>query len=396
MINEKMHALGATRSVIRELFEYGKDLKARLGEDKVFDFTLGNPSVPCPKVVNDFIAELVKSDPLGAHSYTSSQGSLGARRAVCEHVMKRHGFLLDENLTYMTCGAAASLAITLRAICSNSRDKVLTFAPFFPEYRVFAENAGATLVTAPARESDFGIDFDALPSLITEDVRAVIVNSPNNPSGAVYSEDDVIRLAKILSDKQAELNSTIYLITDEPYREILFDGTSCPFIPSYYDNTVVCYSYSKALSLPGARIGYISISPRCENSSDLYLAVLGAGRSLGYVCAPAIFQKVVEKFAGLTVDTSVYRKNRDLLVNILQGLGFECVIPQGAFYVFMKSPERDAVAFSNYAKTLGLLVVPSDSFGMSGYARLATCVPTETIERSAPAFKKLAEHYGLI
>ena len=391
-----MHALGATCSVIRELFEYGKEIKQKIGEDKVFDFTLGNPSVPCPDEINDYICELVKSDPLGVHSYTSSQGDPSVRKAICRYNNERYGFSLEENLTYMTCGAAASLAITLRAVCSSERDKVLTFVPFFPEYRVFAENAGATLVTCPCRKEDFGIDFDALPSLITRDVRAVIINSPNNPSGAVYSESDIIRLAELLNKKQAEPDTTIYLITDEPYREILFDGAECPFIPAYYDNTVICYSYSKALSLPGERIGYISVSPRCEAAGELYLAVLGAGRSLGYVCAPSLFQKVIEKFVDATVDFSVYLNNRDLLTGILKKYNFECVLPSGAFYVFMKSPERDAIAFANYAKTLGLLLVPSDSFGMTGYVRLATCVASSTIKNAEPAFKALAEHYNLI
>lgn len=393
MINEKMYALGSTRSKIRELFEYGKQLSKKIGAENVFDYTLGNPSVPCPETVTDVIVEEVKNPSI--HGYTSAQGTVEVRKAISDYNFNRYGFRLNPDLTYMTCGAAAGLAITLRALISAETDKVLTFAPFFPEYKVFAENAGGSLIFAGSDEN-FEINFNSLEQTITSEVQAVIINSPNNPSGTVYSEETVIRLATFLKEKEKEYNHAIYLITDEPYREILFDNAICPFIPKYYDNTVVCYSYSKALSLPGERIGYVSVSPNAENAQKLYLAIAGAGRSLGYVCAPALFQKVVERCVDKTSDSSIYKDNRDLLVSTLKNLGFTCANPKGAFYVFMKSPIDSAEEFSDVAKTFGLLVVPSDSFGVKGYVRLATCVSPDLIKRSIPALTKLAKHYNLI
>jgi aspartate aminotransferase len=393
MINEKMYALGSTRSKIRELFEYGKQLSKKIGAENVFDYTLGNPSVPCPETVTDVIIEEVKNPSI--HGYTSAQGTVEVRKAISDYNFDRYGFRLNPDLTYMTCGAAAGLAITLRALISAPTDKVLTFAPFFPEYKVFAENAGGSLIFAGSDEN-FEIDFTSLEQTITSEVQAVIINSPNNPSGTVYSEETVIRLATFLKEKEKEYNHAIYLITDEPYREILFDGAVCPFIPKYYDNTVVCYSYSKALSLPGERIGYVSVSPNAENAQKLYLAIAGAGRSLGYVCAPALFQKVVERCVSEISDSSIYKDNRDLLVSTLKNLGFTCANPKGAFYVFMKSPIDSAEEFSDVAKTFGLLVVPSDSFGVKGYVRLATCVSPDLIKRSIPALEKLAKHFNLI
>ncbi len=393
MINEKMYALGSTRSKIRELFEYGKQLSQKIGAENVFDYTLGNPSVPCPEEVTDVIIQEVKNPSI--HGYTSAQGTVEVRKAISDYNYDRYGFRLDPNLTYMTCGAAAGLAITLRALISAPTDKVLTFAPFFPEYKVFAENAGASLVYAGC-DGKFEIDFSSLENVISSDVQAVIINSPNNPSGTVYSEETIVKLAKFLSDKEKEYNHAIYLIADEPYREILFDGAVCPFIPKYYKNTVVCYSYSKALSLPGERIGYVSVSPSALNAQKLYLAIAGAGRSLGYVCAPSLFQKVVERCVDKTSDSSIYKDNRDVLVSNLQKLGFECVNPKGAFYVFMKSPIESAEEFSDVAKTFGVLVVPSDSFGIKGFVRLATCVSPDLIKRSIPALEKLAKHFNLI
>ena len=393
MINEKMYALGSTRSKIRELFEYGKTLAKEIGSENVFDYTLGNPSVPCPEKVTNTIIETVKNPAV--HGYTSAQGTFEARKAICDYNFKRYGFMLDKDLTYLTCGAAAGLAITLRALISSPNDKVLTFAPFFPEYKVFTENAGGSLIYCKCDEKTFDIDFDDFERVINSDVQAIIINSPNNPSGTVYSPSSIKRLAEILNKKQNEYGHAIYLISDEPYREILFDGAVCPFIPKYFDNTVVCYSYSKALSIPGERIGYVSVSPNAENAKKLYLAIAGAGRSLGYVCAPSLFQKVIELCVDEVSDCSVYKDNRDLLVSNLQRLGFECANPKGAFYVFMKSPIESAEEFSDVLKTYGLLVVPSDSFGVKGFVRLATCVSPDLIKRSIPAFEKIAKLYNL-
>ncbi|MBR6737090.1 MAG: pyridoxal phosphate-dependent aminotransferase [Clostridia bacterium] len=393
MINEKMYALGATKSKIRELFEYGKELSAKIGAENVFDYTLGNPSVPCPEKVTSVIINEVQNPSI--HGYTSAQGNLPVRKAICNYNLKRYGFELSPELTYMTCGAAAGLAITLKAIISSPSDKVLTFAPYFPEYKVFAENAGATLITAPCSEV-FDIDAKLVKDVICSDVQAVILNSPNNPSGTVYTEDALISLASLLQSKEKEYGHPIYLIADEPYREILFDGAVCPFIPKYYKNTVICYSYSKALSVPGERIGYVSVSPSCDNAQKLYLAIAGAGRSLGYVCAPSLFQKVIELCVDEVADTSIYKDNRDALIKVLNSSGFTCVNPKGAFYIFMKSPTPNAEDFCDYAKTLGLLLVPSNSFGVNGYVRLATCISPDLITRSEQAFIKLGKHYGLI
>ena len=295
----------------------------------------------------------------------------------------------------MTCGAAASLTITLNAIVEEG-DQVISFAPFFPEYRVFAETCGAKFNYVKCDEKDFLIDFTALENNINENTRIVIINSPNNPSGSVYDEETIKKLAKILSDKQAEYKKPIYLVTDEPYREILFDGAVCPFICNYYDNSIICYSYSKALSLPGERIGYIALSPNLDNASELYLAVLGSGRAYGYVCAPSLYQKVIAKNVKKLCDMSVYKDNRDVLIGILTKLNFKCVNPKGAFYLFVKSPISDANAFSEEAKKHGLLLVPSNSFGVEGYVRVATCVSKEVCVRSEKAFTSLAKVYNLI
>lgn len=393
MINKKMYELGSNRSAIRDLFEYGKTLAQKIGAENVFDYTLGNPSVPCPDEVNEYICELVKNNSVATHGYTSAQGDLATRKAICDYNLDKYGFKLDENLIYMTCGAAAALTITLKAIISSSDEEVIAFAPYFPEYKVFVQNAGASLKVVPADEINFETDFDALEKIISDKTTAVIINSPNNPSGTVYSAATIEKLSNFLREKSAEYNHPVYLIADEPYREILFDGATCPYLPNYYENTIICYSYSKAMSIPGERIGYVAVSPKCDAANDLYFAICGAGRSLGYVCAPSLFQKVIAKYAASASNPSVYKDNRDELIKTLTDLGFKCVNPKGAFYLFMQSPIADAKEFSDYAKTLGLLLVPSDTFGVKGYVRLATCVSKETVENSKKAFKKLAERY---
>ncbi len=395
MINKKMYDLGNSRSVIRELFEYGKTLKAEIGEDKVFDFTLGNPSVPCPQEVNDYAIEVLKNDSQ-VHAYTSQQGDINTRKSIVNYNLEKYGFNLDHNLIYLTCGAAASLKIVMQSIISSSEEEILAIAPFFPEYRVFAETSNAKFSYVKCDETNFLIDLSEFEKSINKNTRGVIINSPNNPSGTVYDERTITKLSEILVKKQNEYGAPIYLIVDEPYREILFDGSSCPYIPKYYDNTIICYSYSKALSLPGERIGYIAISPKCEDSKDLYLTVMGSARALGYVCAPSLFQKVIEKHADKVCDITPYKDNRDILIKNLQSLNFECVNPTGAFYLFVKSPIKDAKEFSDIAKTYGLLLVPSDSFGVKGYVRIATCVSKEVAVNSFPAFTKLAKDLKLI
>ena len=392
MINEKMAGLGKKRSVIREIFEYAKLRCAEIGAENVFDFSIGNPSVPTPKKVTDTIERLIKEkDPVALHGYTSAQGDFCVRSAIAEHIESTYDFKADPNLIYMTCGAAASLTISLNALV-NAGDEVIVLAPFFPEYRVFAEKAGAKLKEALCRESDFQIDFAALEKAVTVKTKAIIVNSPNNPTGAVFSEETIIKLASLLNKKQAEYGTDIYIISDEPYRELVYD-VNVPYIPKYYNNTLVCYSYSKSLSLPGERIGYIFVSPNVNNSTDVYAAVCGAGRSLGFVCAPSLLQYTVGECADVLPDLTVYRKNRDLLLNSLRKFGYTVVPPDGAFYLFVKSPEEDATAFCERAKKYELLLVPSDDFGCKGYVRICYCVSTEQIERALPSFKALIEEY---
>ena len=392
MINEKMTALGKKRSVIREIFEYAKVRKAQIGAENVFDFSIGNPSVPTPDKVTETMERLIsEKDPVALHAYTSAQGDFSVRQAIAEHIEGSFGFKADPNLIYMTCGAAASLTISLNAIV-NVGDEVIVLAPFFPEYRVFAEKAGAVLKEVLCRESDFQIDFAALEKAISDKTKAVIVNSPNNPTGAVFSEETIIKLAALLNKKQAEYGREIYIISDEPYRELVYDVT-VPYIPKYYNNTLVCYSYSKSLSLPGERIGYIFVSPEVKNSGETYAAVCGAGRALGFVCAPSLLQYTVGECVDVLPDLTVYRKNRDLLSRALTDYGYTIVPPDGAFYLFVKAPEEDANTFCERAKKYELLLVPSDDFGCKGYVRICYCVETKQIERALPKFKALIEEY---
>ena len=394
MINESMYALGSKRSIIREIFEYCKARGAEIGAENVFDFSIGNPSVEPPREVTEAILELIKGESsVTLHGYTSAQGDFGVRAAIAEDTNRRFGTSLTPDNIYMTCGAAASLTISLRALV-NPGDECIVFAPFFTEYRVFINNAGAEVVVSDPLPSNFDIDLSDFESKITNATKAVIVNSPNNPSGVVYPEKTVIGLADILKKKEAEYGHPIYLIADEPYRELVFDGAKVPYLMNYYDDTIVCYSYSKALSLPGERIGFIAVNPAMKASRDVYLAVCGAGRSLGYVCAPSLFQQVIKKTMGAAVDVSIYKKNRDLLYGALTSYGYECVKPEGAFYLFVKALEEDAYKFYERAKEMELLVVPCDDFGVRGYVRIAYCVDYARIERSLPAFKRLAESYG--
>ena len=392
MLNEKMVGLGSRRSVIREIFEYGKKRKAEIGEENVFDFSLGNPSVPTPAAVTAALERIIKeTDPVRLHGYTSAQGDMAVRAKIAESIEKRFGFPANKDLIYMTCGAAASLTVTLNALI-NSGDEVIIPAPFFPEYRVFAENAGAHVVTVMCREPDFQLDIKAIESAVTKKTKAIIINSPNNPTGAVFSPDTVKALSDMLDKKQAEYGTDIYIIADEPYRELSY-GAEVPYIPKYYANTVVCYSYSKSLSLPGERIGYIFIPESAKNSKKLYAAVCGAGRALGFVCAPSLMQYTVAECTDVLPDASAYKKNRDLLFGALTDYGYEAVPPDGAFYLFVKSPESDANAFCERAKKYELLLVPSDDFGCGGYVRISYCVTAEQIEKSLPAFKALIEEY---
>ncbi len=392
MLNEKMLQLGENRSVIREIFEYGNKRRAEIGAENVFDFSLGNPSIPAPGAVNDVMVKLLtETDPVKLHGYTSAQGAPDVRKTIADSITKRFGIKANANLIYMTCGAAASLTICLNALC-NTGDEIIALAPFFPEYRVFAEKAGAKLVVAKCSESDFQIDFEVLKKAITPNTKAIIVNSPNNPTGVVLSENTINNLAQLLNRKQKEYGKEIFIICDEPYRELAY-GVEVPYIPRFYDNTLVCYSYSKSLSLPGERIGYIFVPETVTDCNKVYAAVCGAGRALGFVCAPSLLQLTVKDCVDLTSDVSVYKKNRDLLYNALTEYGYTAAKPDGAFYLFIKSPEADANAFCERAKKYELLLVPSDSFGYEGFVRISYCVSTEQIEKSLPYFKKLIDEY---
>ncbi len=395
MYSQQMYALGSKRSIIREIFEYAKVRSAEIGADKVFDFSLGNPNVPAPEAVKEALLDLIQNtDPVVLHGYTSAQGDFGVRDTIAKSLNRRFGTQLTANHLYMTVGAAASISICCRAL-SCPGDEFITFAPYFTEYQVFVECNGASLKVVPAREPDFQIDFEAFKALINERTKAVIINSPNNPSGVVYSEATIVTLCDLLREKSAEYGHPIYLITDEPYREIVYDGIQVPFLINYYDNCLVCYSFSKALSLPGERIGYVAVSNKMQDGEAIYAAVCGAGRALGYVCAPSLFQFLVGRCADLTSDMSFYRTNRDLLYNGLTEMGYSCVKPDGAFYLFVKSPEKDANAFFERAKKYELLLVPGDDFGCPGYVRIAYCVKTSLIQNALPAFRALAQEYGL-
>ena len=395
MINEKMADLGNVRSVIRDIFEFGNQRRAQIGAENVYDFSLGNPNVPAPEAVKETILKLLdeKSDSY-LFGYTSAQGDAVTREAVAKDLNSRFGTAFHKDNFYMTCGAAASLKITLAALYTPG-DEVIAFTPYFPEYRVFVETCGAKLVEAASRPEDFQIDFTLLEKAITDRTKALIVNSPNNPSGVVYTEQTIRQLAALLEEKEAVFAHPIYLIADEPYRELVYDGIEVPYLTKYYKDTIVCYSYSKSLSLPGERIGYILVPDEIADAKDVYAAVCGAGRSLGYVCAPSLMQHVVAECTGQVSDLRIYKENRDLLLEALTSYGFSCIHPDGAFYLFMKSPVPDAKSFCEAAKAYDLLLVPADSFGTPGFVRIAYCVSTDTIRRSLPAFKKLAQSYGL-
>ena len=396
MVNERAYALGSKRSAIRELFEYAKKRGEEIGAENVFDFSLGNPSVPAPQEVNVEICRLVNETPsVALHGYTSAQGDKGVRDTIAKNLSARFGCEMDGDLLYMTCGAAASLTIALRALTVEEGDEFLVFAPYFPEYKVFVEGVGAKL-TVLSPDENLQPDVQALKKALNPRVRGVIVNSPNNPSGVVYTPEILAQVAAALREASKQFGAPIYWISDEPYRELIYDkGAKVVFAPTIYEDALVCYSYSKALSLPGERIGYIAVSPKCKEAAAVYAAVCGAGRQLGYVCAPALFQRVAAACDGLTGDLSVYQKNRDLLYDGLTKLGFTCVYPDGAFYLFVKSPELSSVAFCEKAKKYELLIVAGDDFGAEGYVRVAYCVDTARIERAMPAFEKLAKEYGL-
>ena len=393
MYNESMHALGIEPSVIRELFAYGAQRKAEIGDDKVFDFSIGNPSVPAPSAVGRTIEKLATLPPEQVHAYTQAAGDIKTRQAVADNLNKRFGTDYTPANLYLTCGAAASISISLKALIEEG-DEVIVIAPFFPEYRTWTEAHGATLVLVHAREDNFQIDIEALEAAITPHTKAVIINSPNNPVGVVYTRETLEAMAQVLVAKSDEYGQPIFLLSDEPYRELVYDGVEVPWVPAIYDNTIVCYSWSKSLSLPGERAGYILVPPTVVDWENIYFAIAGAGRGLGFVCMPALFQQVIAECIDEPADIAAYERNREMLTSMLDEIGFEYIQPQGAFYLWMRSPEPDAKAFSDRAKSHELLIVASDSFGVEGWARLGYCIAPETIQNSRDAFIALKKDYA--
>lgn len=391
MINQKMLDLGAEPNKIRELFAFGMQRKAEIGAQNVFDYSIGNPSVPAPACVHAAFEEQLAGDPVVAHEYTPSPGDPAVRRAIADYIAREFGIAATPGNVYVTSGASSAIAITLSAVCEPG-DEVLVVAPYFPEYRTWTQTAGCALVEVAASVPSFQPDVAAIEAAITERTSAIIINSPNNPVGAVYTRESLEALCAMLARKEQELGRRIFLVADEPYREITY-GAEVPYVPNLYVDTIVCYSFSKSLSLPGERIGYIYISDRMADATTISTAVAGAGRALGYICAPVMLQRVIAQCLGTPSDVEAYARNRELLTQGLAELGYEFVQPDGAFYLWVRALEPDAVAFSERAKQHELLLVPSDSFGVPGWVRLSYCIARDTIERSMPAFRALMESY---
>lgn len=395
MVNEKYHGLGTAPSVIRELFAYGLQQAKVVGKENVFDYSLGNPSIPAPAKVNETIKKLIDTtDSIQLHGYSMAPGFENVRQAIADNLNARFNCNAKASELFMTCGCAPALVSVAHALTTSPEDEFIAIAPFFPEYNVFFTCAGAKLAVVPADTVHFQIDMDALEKTINEHSVAVVINSPNNPSGVVYTEETLTKIAELLERKSKEYGHPIYIVADEPYRELVYDGVKVTFIPNVYDNTIVCYSWSKSLSLPGERIGYVYVPEKCADAKAVYDTVSGAAREIGSVCPPTLIQKVIGECVGEMPDLAAYEENRNLLYNSLTEYGYECAKPDGAFYLFVKAPNGDAVAYSEKAKLdYNLLVVPGDGFACPGYFRLSYCVSNDMIKRSLPAFKAMIESY---
>ena len=393
MVNQEFYHLGTAPSVIRQLFAYGLEQAAKVGADKVYDYSLGNPSIPAPKKVNDSIHKIVdETDSIKLHGYSMAPGFAEARAAVAKDLTDRFGLDVKAGELFFTCGAAPALISVIKALLVDHDSEIMAVAPFFPEYHPFVTGNGGKLVVVPADTEAFQIHLDAVEQRITARTQAIIINSPNNPSGVVYTEETLKGLAALLERKSAEYGHPIYIIADEPYRELVYGGVKVPFIPCLYRNTIVCYSYSKSLSLPGERIGYVYVPGFADDADAVYAAIAGAARIMGHVCPPTLMQKVIEYCAEERPDLVAYDENRNLLYSSLREMGYECAKPDGAFYLFVKAPNGDANAFSEKAKLdYNLLVVPADGFGCPGYFRLSYCVSNDMIRRSLPAFRAMME-----
>ena len=394
MISKKMENMVANSSAIRAMFEEGNRLAQKYGAENVFDFSLGNPNVPAPESVKKAIIDLLdEEDPIVLHGYTNSNaGYEDVRSAVAQSLNERFGTAFEGRNITMTVGAAGGLNVILKALL-NPGDEVIVFAPYFGEYRSYTDNYDGVLVEISPDTETFQPKLDEFEAKITPKTKAVIVNTPNNPTGVVYSEETIKKLAAVMEAKQKEYGTDIYLISDEPYRELAYDGVEVPYLTKYYDNTVVGYSYSKSLSLPGERIGYLVIPDEAADSENLIAAANVATRILGFVNAPTLQQKAVKACLNEKTDISFYNRNRETLYNGLKELGFECIKPEGAFYLFVKSPAEDEKQFCAAAKKYNILIVPGSSFGCPGYVRIAYCVSYETIVNSLPKFAELAKEY---
>ena len=391
MINETAYQLGSNRSCIRDLFEYGCARAAIVGRENVFDYSLGNPSIPAPAAVDQAIRDILSDTPsLAIHGYTSAVGDLATRQAIADDLNSRYDAGVRPQYLFIGCGAAPELVAVLRALAVPGAE-ILAVAPYFPEYKPFTEGTGATFKVVPPDVPSFQIKLEAVEEMLTENTVGIILNSPNNPAGTVYTRQTLTELAALLERKSAQFGHPIYIIADEPYRELVYGGVEVPFIPTIYDNTIVCYSYSKSLSLPGERIGYVYVPEKAQDHDALYAAVAGASRAAGHVCAPSLWQKVIARCAHLRPDLESYDRNRRTLYEGLISMGYECAKPDGAFYLFVKAPGGDANAFSEKAKKKDLLVVPGDGFGCPGYFRVCYCVSLDLIQRSLPIFKELIE-----
>ncbi|MBW6410212.1 pyridoxal phosphate-dependent aminotransferase [Clostridium weizhouense] len=395
MISNKMKKLTANNSTIRAMFEEGKKLAKIYGEENVFDYSIGNPNVEPPENIKSIINEILNEEsPNLVHGYMNNSGYEDVRTSISDFINKKHSLNLNKDNIVMTCGAAGGLNILLKTLL-NPEDEVITFAPFFGEYKNYVENFDGKLVVVEPDTTTFEPNLDALKEKITNKTKALIINTPNNPTGVIYSDKALKDLATVLNEKQQELGTTIYLISDEPYREIVYDNAEVPCILKYYKNSFIGYSYSKSLSLPGERIGYVVINNEMDDFEDVISSLNVANRILGFVNAPSLFQRVIAKCLDAEVDVNIYKRNRDLLYNHLTKIGFDCIKPQGAFYLFPKTPIADDKKFCEDAKKFNLLLVPGSAFGCPGFVRLSYCISYEKIEKSLSAFTKLAELYNL-
>ncbi len=395
MINQTMHQLGSSPSVIRELFAYGLQQAKIIGPENVFDYTLGNPSIPAPAKVNQSIKDILDdTDSIAIHGYSMAGGFEGTRAAIADNLNRRFGTDIKASNLFITCGAAPALISVIKALTVNHDSEIMAVAPYFPEYKPFTESNGAKFTVIPADRDHFQIDMAEVEARINEHTQGIIINSPNNPSGVVYTEETLQKLAEILRAKGKEYGHPIYIIADEPYRELVYGGVKVPFIPTIYENTIVCYSWSKSLSLPGERIGYVLVPEACEDAQNVFFAVAGAARGMGHVCAPTLLQKVIERCVDEMPDLKAYDENRTLLYDSLSAMGYRCAKPDGAFYLFVEAPNEDGRAFSQKAKVEhNLLVVPGEEFECPGFMRLSYCVSGDMIRRSLPAFEAMINSY---